>query len=131
MNILQEHWDISNYRATLGHKINHSFMNVNVKFQSVIHPRFGPIVAAISLIPITKGEEILASYGYSPETNVPRWFAKAYEEEMKMPWPGQFIYNDFPEHWIYDNLLQTKSHERVFFVYEYFMKILDNKQQFN
>ena len=98
MNILQEHWDISNYRATLGHKINHSFMNVNVKFQSVIHPRFGPIVAAISLTPIRKGEEILASYGYAPETNVPRWFAKAYEEEMKMPWPGQFIYNDFPEH---------------------------------
>ena len=97
MNLLQEHWELSEYRATLGHKVNHSFSNVNVKFQSAIHPRFGPIVAAISLKNIRKGEEILASYGYKPETNVPRWFAIAYEREMKKPWPGEFIYNDFPE----------------------------------
>ena len=87
----------SQYKASLGHKICHSF-KPNCEYDNFDHPRFGPIVAAISLIPITKGEEILASYGYSPETNIPRWFAKAYEEEMKMPWPGQFIYNDFPEH---------------------------------
>ena len=97
MNLLREHWEISKYRATLGHKVNHSFSNVNVRFQSAIHPRFGPINAVVSLKHISKGEEILASYAYSPETNVPRWFAKAYETEKKKPWPGKFIYNDFPE----------------------------------
>ena len=98
MNLLQEHWDITKYRATLGHKVNHSFVNVNARFQSVIHPRFGPIVAVISLKSIRKGEEILASYGYTTESNVPRWYAKEYERELKMPWPGKHIYNDFPEY---------------------------------
>ena len=29
-NIPKEFWNISKYRATLGHKINHSFKEVNV-----------------------------------------------------------------------------------------------------
>ena len=96
MNLLHAHWNISKYRATLGHKVNHSFLNINARFLSVMHPRFGPIVAVISLKKIRKGEEILADYGYAPESNVPRWFAKAYEKEKKMPWPGEFVYNDLP-----------------------------------
>ena len=98
MNLLQEYWDITKYRATLGHKVNHSFVNVNAKFRSVIHPRFGPIVAVLSIKNIRKGEEIFTSYGYTPESSVPRWYANAYEREFKKPWPGKNVYNDFPEH---------------------------------
>ena len=92
MNVLKEHWNITNYRATLGHKANHTFTAKNSRFQSVIHPRFGPIVAVISLKKIKKGEEILVSYGYSAESSVPSWYAKAYEQELRDPWPGKHIF---------------------------------------
>ena len=68
----------------------------NARFQSVIHPRFGPIVAVISLKKITKGEEILVSYGYKPEGTVPRWYAEEYKQEFKEPWPGKHVFNESP-----------------------------------
>ena len=96
MNVLKEHWNITNYRASLGHKCNHSFTMKNARFQSVIHPRFGPIVAVISLKKIKKGEEILVSYGYKPEGTVPRWYAEEYKQEFKEPWPGKHVFNESP-----------------------------------
>ena len=94
INLLKEHWNISNYRATLGYKINHSFTKQNAKYVSVIHPRFGPIVAAVSEKKIKKGEEILCSYGYYEDTIVPTWYAKVYQEELNHPWPGKHIYDE-------------------------------------
>ena len=96
MTVLKEHWNITNFRATLAHKVNHSFTKTNARFQSVIHPRFGPIVAVISVKKILKGEEVLCSYGYKTDSNVPRWYAEAYKQEYKEPWPGKHIYNDTP-----------------------------------
>ena len=78
LNILEEHWNITSYRATLAHKANHSFLKYNCKFISVIHPRHGPIVAIKSLKRVAKGEEPLVSYGYGTDGFVSRWYADAY-----------------------------------------------------
>ena len=56
IDVPSEYWEISNYRATLGHKANHSFLKSNAKYVSVIHPRHGPISAVISKRKIKKGE---------------------------------------------------------------------------
>lgn len=47
--------DVVNYRATLGHKANHSFKKSNAEYVDAYHPRFGSIVALVSLRDITKG----------------------------------------------------------------------------
>lgn len=41
MNIPYEFWNLDKYRATLAHKVNHSFKNINSEFNFVYHPRFG------------------------------------------------------------------------------------------
>ena len=97
INILKEHWDITKYRATLGHKVNHSFTKKNALYQSVIHPRFGPINCLLSTRKIKKGEEILCSYEYETKNWVPKWYAEAHKRELNVPWPGKKIYNDTSE----------------------------------
>ena len=94
IDVPSEYWEISNYRATLGHKANHSFLKSNAKYVSVIHPRHGPINAIVSTRTIKKGEELLCSYGYSTEDSVPSWYARAYYEEYGTKWPGKYIDND-------------------------------------
>jgi len=88
LNVLKNHWDISKFRSSLGHKINHSFKYPNTISISVIHPRYGPIKAFLSIKKIKKGEEILTSYGYPTDALVPSWYAKVYEKELNKPWPG-------------------------------------------
>merc|ERR1712126_147703 len=79
LNVLEEYWSLSKFRSTLGHKVNHSFTKANAIFISVIHPRHGPIKAAISTRKIMKGQEILCNYGYDPNGYVPSWYAKLYK----------------------------------------------------
>ena len=45
MNLPAEYVGLSNYRATLGHFVNHSFRETNAEFVPVFHPRFGDILA--------------------------------------------------------------------------------------
>ena len=97
IDVPSEYWEISNYRATLGHKANHSFLKSNAKYVSVIHPRHGPINAVVSTKNIRKGDEILCNYGYSPNSLVPRWYADAHYEELRKPWPGRNVYNEWDE----------------------------------
>ena len=94
INVLKEHWNISNYRATLGHKVNHSFTKNNAKFRSVNHPRHGPIVSVVSKRKIKKGEEILCSYGYDEDALVSSWYANVYKEELNKPWPGKYVFDE-------------------------------------
>ena len=65
----------------MGHKINHSFKNRNVKATRVFHPRYGVIVALRAIRNITSGEELLLNYGYSIETKAPKWYYEAYLQE--------------------------------------------------
>ena len=91
----QEYWDISKYRSTLGHLINHSFLDANAYFGRAIHPRHGPIIGIVSLKDIPKGNEILCSYGLEyNKWGVPNWYARAYEKEVSESWPGGNVYED-------------------------------------
>ena len=69
----------SAYRATLGHKANHSFSGQeNAKYDHVFdHPRFGHIKAIRTLRRVERGEEITVNYGYGGEDGVPPWYGRA------------------------------------------------------
>ena len=72
--------DIVQYRASLGHKINHQFQDVNVDFCYMKHPRFGNIRCTRSLRLINKGEEIFEDYQYEmTNDDTPRWYKDAYK----------------------------------------------------
>ena len=94
INILEEHWPIDKYRATLTHKINHSFKYANTEFGSAIHPRFGHTRTAFATKDIKKGEQILCDYQYDKSSAIPGWYGKAYELEYGKPWPGQYYYDE-------------------------------------
>ena len=86
IHIPEPYWNISNFRSTLGHKVNHSFKYANAAFGKVFHPRFGNIKCIYAAADITKGEEILVNYGYSVGIIVPKWVSDVYEEETGKPW---------------------------------------------
>ena len=94
MNVLKDYWSIDKYRATLGHKVNHSFKKANMEFGSAIHPRFGPIRTVVAKRMIKRGEEILCDYEYPKDSSIPKWYAHVYEQEMGVPWPGKYIFDD-------------------------------------
>jgi len=94
INLLPEYWTIDKYRATLTHKINHSFKKPNTEFGSAIHPRFGPIRTAFATKDIKRGAQILCDYAYDQGSAIPRWFGEVYEKEHDKPWPGQYYYDE-------------------------------------
>ena len=53
----------SQYKATLGHKVCHSF-RPNCELDNFDHPRFGPIKCIVTLRPIAKDDELTAHYEY-------------------------------------------------------------------
>jgi hypothetical protein len=64
---------ISKYRATLGHKANHSFMP-NSEFTQLFHPKFGEINEVIALRDIEEDEEIVTDYNYEFHQATPKWY---------------------------------------------------------
>ena len=61
------HSATSQYRATLGHKANHSF-RPNAKYDLFsAHPVLGLIMGIRALVDIPAGVEVLANYHYSPD----------------------------------------------------------------
>ena len=69
---------VSGYCATLGHKVCHSFEN-NARFEGLRHPRFGRVMCIMALRDISKGEEIMANYGYSL-LKAPSWYRHLYSQ---------------------------------------------------
>ena len=94
INVLKEHWSLSKFRSTLGHKVNHSFRKANAIFVSVIHPRHGPIKAILSIKRIKKGQEILCNYDYPSDAKVPSWYANAYKIELNKEWPADQVFDE-------------------------------------
>lgn len=84
MNIPFEFWSLDKYRATLAHKVNHSFRAMNSEFNLVYHPRFGWIRGIHATRPISRGEEVLCHYGYEVDGNTlnPQWYLNLYEQEV-------------------------------------------------
>ena len=85
------YWSITRYRATLGHKANHSFKFANSIYGMAYHPRFGSIRAIYALSNITKGEEILVNYQYGKGSIVPPWYSALYETEVGTQWYNRRI----------------------------------------
>ena len=77
LDIPSQHIPVTNYRATLGHKVCHSFIN-NSWFSPIWHPRFGQVMSVVASRDIMAGEEILVSYNYmiakSPQWYKDLWF---------------------------------------------------------
>ena len=86
LNVLPEYGSLVKYRASLGHKVNHSFKNFNAIFGKAFHPRFGDIKSIYAEADIKKGEEILVHYGYQPGGLVPKWVSDLYFEETGKEW---------------------------------------------
>jgi len=78
MNIPDNLVDLGRYRATLGHKVNHSFAP-NCEEWFFEHPRFGLIPCERTLRDVAAGEELTLDYEYDPY-NCPEWFASALRE---------------------------------------------------
>ena len=83
-----EYSSLGSYRATLGHKVNHADegeVRPRVKFQCSVkcevdnwqnnarfsvytaHPVLGTVMAVVATRSISRGEEVLANYGYSDQ----------------------------------------------------------------
>ena len=80
------YWNVSSFRHSLGHKINHSFKYNNTRFGFAYHPRFGNVRAIVTTKNITKGEEILTNYGYELGSHVPPWYSALYKKDTGINW---------------------------------------------
>ena len=109
INLLPEHWPIDKYRATLTHKVNHSFKKHNTNFGSAIHPRFGPIRSVFATKDIKKGSQILCDYQYDIESAIPHWYGEVYYAEYGKPWPGQYYYNEKDTKYLYQTLAEIDT----------------------
>lgn len=74
--------DTNVYRASLGHKANHSF-TPNSMYDPYDHPRFGLIKSIRTIRSVLAGEELTVAYGYDHselDTDTPTW----YREKLKL-----------------------------------------------
>ena len=85
-NVPKEYWNVEKYRATLGHKMNHSFKFNKAQMMYASHPRFGDVKAYYAKENITKGEEIFVNYGYKKGEWVPKWYSMLYKKETGENW---------------------------------------------
>ena len=75
LDIPEEMRSLSNYRATLGHKVCHSFQP-NAFYGFGFHPVFGKIRTVVALKDIGAGEEITCDYRYKWSKS-PQWYKDA------------------------------------------------------
>jgi hypothetical protein len=69
---------LDNYCATLGHKVNHSFV-YNCTEWFFKHPRHDLIPCTKAIRDIQAGEELFLHYGYDPR-NCPAWYGPALDK---------------------------------------------------
>jgi histone-lysine N-methyltransferase SETD7 len=84
LNVPPDYWSLDKYRATLGHKVNHSFLRANCAFNAIFHPRYGLVRGLEATKDIRKGEELLTDYAYVMDgrRTLPRWYLDAYIDEV-------------------------------------------------
>ena len=81
MDIPADFVHLNRYKATMGHKMNHSFAPNCVEWFAY-HPRFGLIPCEKTLRAIKAGEELFLDYEYDPY-NCPDWFEPALRNFVK------------------------------------------------
>lgn len=78
--------DVSKYKATLGHKINHSFHFYNCMFVCTNHPRFGLIAAARTIRDVQENEEFLCAYNLEFHEGQP-WYQELFRTNVEQDTP--------------------------------------------
>ena len=68
------------YRASLGHKVNHSFLPNSV-FGTMFHPRWGRVRTVVTTSLVRAGEEILVDYGYDL-VRCPDWYRNMWTDTI-------------------------------------------------
>ena len=93
INVEKPYWSIAKFRATLGHKLNHSF-KPNTYYCDGYHARFGYVRTICASKDIKRGEELLVHYQYEEddededeEGSVPQWYADLYKQQVGEDWP--------------------------------------------
>ena len=90
INIPEGYWNVTQFRATLGHKLNHDFLKLRATYNFATHPRYGWIRSVTAIDDIYKGDEIFAHYHYpiraDSSKHVPQWYSELYEAQIES-WP--------------------------------------------
>lgn len=79
MDIPEEMREISNYCATVAHKVNHSF-RPNCRFSRYNHPLYGVIPCVVTTELVQRGSELYSYYKYLL-SDCPDWYAALWEEK--------------------------------------------------
>ena len=72
--------DLSVYCASLGHKVNHSFIP-NCSFGTMFHPRWGRVRTVETMEEVEEGQELLVDYGYDL-LRCPEWYRELWTREL-------------------------------------------------
>ena len=75
--------DLTIYRASLGHKVNHSFLP-NCKFGVMWHPRWGRVRTVVTTVEVDQGAELLVDYGYDL-LRCPDWYRDLWTIQIGQP----------------------------------------------
>ena len=75
LDILPNAWSYKDYKASLGHKVNHSWQP-NCQYAKLYHPVFGHTAMGIRTIrQVYRGEELSTNYRYDVD-DCPEWYQK-------------------------------------------------------
>jgi len=77
IDIPKDFIDFANYKASLAHKTNHSFLP-NAELVVFDHPRFGLVPCVLATHDIKGGTEVFAHYGYELG-DAPDWYEDAWQ----------------------------------------------------
>ena len=80
IDIPLEYQNTQNYCASLAHKANHSF-KPNAKFILFYHPRFGPVPALVTTLPVPSDGEVLVNFEYA-YVEAPPWFTALHSQQL-------------------------------------------------
>lgn len=105
LDIPEEVISLNNYRASLGHKINHSFQP-NCKWDQTMHPTFGRIPSVITLLDLKAGTELTCHYMIDMQEAAGidhlQWYLDLWDEESNDK-------KDCKENLSYDNQQRISS----------------------
>eukprot|EP00092_Neocalanus_flemingeri_P005708 GFUD01006148.1.p1 GENE.GFUD01006148.1~~GFUD01006148.1.p1 ORF type:complete len:499 (+),score=146.27 GFUD01006148.1:42-1538(+) len=80
LDILPDAWSYQDYKASLGHKVNHSWQP-NCQYAKFYHPVFGHTALGIRTIrQVARGEELSTNYRYDVDA-CPEWYYRLYNEQ--------------------------------------------------
>ena len=71
---------LSIYCASLGHKVNHSFIP-NSRFGVMYHPRWGRVRTVETMEEVEEGQELLVDYGYDL-LRCPAWYRELWTKQL-------------------------------------------------